>query len=487
MTSNRIPKPPVSGSPILVSAQPRQSKARIVLEQFLDAHAAGDIDQAANCALAALASTLEAPIVESLVGLANDLAVTQDYHSTGVTQLLCNAADRGLLQHAYNAANRVMSDAKSPDDFKVAEHYFRLAMSFREKPELQAAAHVNFCPIVRDGLISGKPDWPAAVEIYEAAARMGLIKAMFNAGNVSDWLAAQGNREYGARAAYWFQYALDYRASGKPTLDMDTPAELEGVFQQCRVALSGCHIDARFDGADLEEGIRWAKEAVSLGSTEARHNLGIGYTRRLAKMTTPPQRLPGANWRSVLSQMDWSFSGGVETIVRTLRGEKGAQVPVELDKLTVQLADGSTIPLYVTHHPCLPCFGGGDIIQAIAENLARSGNPAGFLLLPRKAVFVQEGNSPFTPIYAYSQGEFGMQALGMVSSPDQVLQDLQDGIEFIDTRLPTWTCMIPIAVNALDEGFVVASSTTFRQPYATVGGPFRMPFVSKEKLQALGL
>lgn len=487
MTRKRIPKPPATDNPIVILREMSLEQELGFLDEFMAAYEAGDVDRAATCALNALDTPMERKLVDSLISTVNNLAYHANNYSPLVTQLLCKAADSGYHQHSYNAANQLISHARTPEEFRVAERYFKLAMAFTENPALQAAAHVNYCPIIRDGLISGVPNWPAAVEIYETAARMGLVKAMFNAANVSDWLVSKGDRSYAARAVHWYEYALDYRANKKPTLDMEMPAELDEVFQQCMLGLSGCHIDSRFEGADLEEGIRWAKTALQAGLEDARHNLGVGYTRRLTRMTTEPHRLPGENWRAVLSQLDWTFHGDVETIVRMLPKKSGGHRPVDLDKLTVRLSDNSMFPLYVTHDHCLPCFDKGHLLEAIAANLAKSGNPNGFFLLPRKALFIEEEGSPYTPIYAYRNGYFGTQALGMATSPDQVLQDLDKKIDFADARPPSWTCMIPIAVNALDEGFVVAGNTRFDQPWVGVGGPFRMPFVKEEHLAEFGI
>jgi TPR repeat protein len=487
MIFNRFPKPPETDNPIVLLRGMSMHRELEFLDEFLTAHSNSDVDRAARCALSALATPMERKLVDSLVSTVNNLAHATGHYSPVVTQLLCEAADRGYHQHAYNAANQLASLARMPRDFQVAERYYKIAMGFSENPALQAAAHVNYCPIIRDGLISGKPDWPAAVEIYETAARMGLVKGMFNAGNVSDWLAMSGERAYGARADYWFKYALDYRASGRPMLDMETDAELDEVFLTSMLALSGLHIDDRFDGADLEEGIRWAKASIKDGDVSARHNLGIGYTRRLERMTTKPHHLPGANWGAVLAQMDWSFVGEIETTTRTLHTETGARVNVRVDRLTVQLGDRKTVPLYVAHDPCLPCFGGDDVLQLIGDNLVSNGAPDGFFLLPRKALFREYKTNPFTPILVYHKNEFSLQALGMASSPDLVLQWAAEKVGFLDQRLPTMTCMIPIAVNALDEGYIVADNTTLAQPWVDVGGGWRMPFVSASNLEDLGI
>lgn len=486
MDKNRFPTPPATDNPIVVLRSMSLQQELNFLDELMAAQEAGAVDRAAKCVIAALTTKMGRKLVNAMVSVVNNLAHSENHYPPSLKTLLCTAADLGFHEYAYNAANQVMIGAKSVKHYREAEAYFKLAMSFAENPALQAAAHVNYCPIVRDGLISGIPDWPAAVEIYETAARMGLVKAMFNAGNVSSWLADKGERAWGARAAYWFKYALDHRAARKPTLDQETPDELEGVFEQCMLALSACHIDAKFDGAVLEEGIRWAKELATRGNLDARNNLGVGYIRRLAGLTAQPQSSPGANWRLVLSQMDWPFKEGIASHTILFATEPQKRVPMKVDELTVELSDGSVIPLFVTQDPCLPLFGGFELLGGVAEALAPR-YPDGFFLLTRKALFLDDDGSAYTPIYVFQRGHFSLQSLWMGSSPNLVLQHAEDGVDFLDKRFGTWTCMIPIAVNALDEGFVVASDAEFGQPWIGVGGPWRMPFLDESQLLGLGL
>lgn len=486
MDNPRPPSPPYSDNPIVVLRSMTLGMEMAVHQEFSNAHAAGDVDRAAKCVTGVLSSTMKREMVDAMVSLVNNMAYSANCYPPSLKVMLCKAADSGFHEYAYNAANHAMDDARSANDYKEAERYFKMAMAFKESPAVQAAAYVNYCPIIRDGLISGTPDGPAAVALYETAARMGLVKAMFNAGNVSSWLAAKGDREYGAKAAYWFQCALDVRDAGTPTLDMESPEELGEVFAQCMAALSALHIDAKFDDAQLEEGIRWAKAAVKQGNLEARQNLGVAYIRRLRKLTATPLGAPGANWRSVLTQMDWQFKGDPWTVsIRIPEGVKN-WAHEQLDALTVALDDGTTIPLFVTHDACLPAFGGLELLTTIAVSLAER-YPGGYFLLSRKAIFMQKGEASYTPIYVWRDGKFTRQALWMGSSPDVVLQHAAEGVDFLDERFGTWTCMIPIAVNVLDEGFVVANNAELGLPWVGVGGGWRMPFFDENQLSKVGL
>lgn len=490
MTKKRPPSPPSTDNPIVflrsMSEERKLEREYEFLSELLDAHEAGDVDRAAKCATSALSATLDREMVNAMVSLVNNLAYAEDQYPASLKTLLCKAADAGFHEYAYNAANQVMEGAKGVKGYKEAERYFKLAMSFDEKPELQAAAHVNYCPIVRDGMITGSPDWVAAVEIYEVAARMGLVKAMFNAGNVSSWLANKGDRAYGARAAYWCKYALDYRASGKPRLDMETLEELEEVFDQAALLLSACHIDNKFDGADVEEGIRWARKLTDQGDPAGRDNLAVGYLRRLMGLTAKPQNSPGPNWRSVLSRLDWRFKGDFVSHSIPVSAVGAGQSTVAVDELLVELGTDKTIPLFVTHDPCLPQRKGFERLADIAATLA-AGHPEGFFLQTRKALFFESKGRAYTPIYVFHQGRLHRQALSMVSSPVLLLQCADDGVDFLDERFGNWNCAIPIVVNTLDEGFVVADNADLGQPWVGVGGPWRMPFLDEGKLLDLGI
>jgi TPR repeat protein len=490
MAKKSLPVPPTTDNPIVYVRTRAETRTHEnendFLKELLDAQGTEDVDRAAKCVKAALPAIADRKLADAMVAIVHIMATDSRCYPTSFKALLCAAADHGFLDYAYNAANHLMDGAKSVAAYKKAERYYKLAMAYEGHPGTQAAAHVNYCAIVRDGLISGVTDWPAAVEIYETAARMGLVKAMFNAGNVSSWLAFKGDRAYGARAAYWMKYALDFRAAGKPGLDVETSAELENVFVQCMTVLSALHIDAHFDGANLEEGIRWAREAAGKGSHSAQSNLGIGYIHRLMRMRAKPSKSPGGNWRAVLTQLDWRFTGRQRAESVAVPVEAGETIPIKIDWLTVELTDGTTMPLFVANYPCLPAHNGLELINYLAARLAER-HPDRFFLLSRKAYFVQTPTGSHTPIHVWHNGRLHRQTLWVESSPELVIQHAQDGVRFLDERYGTWTCMIPIAVNALDEGFVVAADASPDLLWVGVGDPWCLPFVDEENLIELGV
>jgi tetratricopeptide (TPR) repeat protein len=154
-------------------------------------------------------------------------------------KLLRYAADHGSAQLAYSAANCISEAATSPEEFTEAERMYLFAIEATTSPKIRAACYVNYATIVRDGKISGKEDWKKAISLYESAAKLGMVVGMFNAGNVSGWLGNAGEPEYLAHAAKWYQYALDWVAAGKETLDFNGDEEFKVLIERCTTALAG--------------------------------------------------------------------------------------------------------------------------------------------------------------------------------------------------------------------------------------------------------
>jgi TPR repeat protein len=489
MARKQAPRPPQTDNPIDVPDPLSDSPRYELLAELLSAEEAGDIDLAAKYAATALTrQNMPRELVDAMVGRVHNLAVTEDHFSPAVKSLLCKAADKGFCVYAYAAANIVRDGAKSVRAYRQAERYYKLAMSCTEEPARQAAAHVNYGRMVREGLISGAPDLPAAIEIFEAAARMGLVKGMFHAGETSSTLAQEGDRAYGARAIYWFQKAMETRACNAPTLDYESKVELERqVYENCMFELSALNIDLMYDGADVGEGIRWGRELAERGSARARRNLQIAYMRRLTDMTAMPAKSPGGNWKAVLSQMDWQFKGKLRTITfPVVCGPTDEEESMKVDVLTVSLRKDKRIHLFVVHDACLPAQDGFELLSAVARVLHQR-HPEGFLLVSRKALFIEQDGMSYTPIYVMLEGRIRPQALWLGCLPDDVLQRANEGVEFLDQRFGNDNCILPIAVNTLDEGYVVATDAALDLPWVGVGEPWCMPFINSHRLPELGI
>ncbi|OUM00108.1 sel1 repeat family protein [Variovorax sp. JS1663] len=393
MTKRPLPSPLESATPIIVPRPKLSETALRELRAVFDAIDEGRFDQAAKLASEALdrsSRSIERRFLGATIAYVDRTAVLADHVTPALLRLRLKAVDSGFHEFAYNAANHLMEAARTRADYKAAARYYKIAMAYDGEPRTQAAAHVNFCPIVRDGLITGEKDWPGAVEIYEQAARMGLIKGMFNAGNVLLWLTGEGRTgDHGTRAASWFAQAIDHFERRLPRLDMESDAQLEEVITNCRLNLAGMDIDGTYGGADAERGIAVVQELARQGHPVGKDYLRVGLSNRLQAIAEPPGESPGANWRIVLTAL------------------------------------------------------------------------------------------PGREMYAAS--------LWCGSTPDLLLRQCTDGVRLGNPEFGEDNCMISIAVNALDEGLIIAQDASPHMRYVEVGSGLRMPFVKEENLLDLGI
>jgi hypothetical protein len=144
------------------------------------------------------------------------------------------------------------------------------------------------------------------------------------------------------------------------------------------------------------------------------------------------------------------------------------------------------IELFVVHDACLPAQDGLELLSAVAQVLSKI-HPEGFFLLGRKALFIEQDDMAYTPVYVMQNGRVSPQALWMGCSPDEVIQRAKDGVDFLDQRFGNENCILPIAVNTLDEGYVVATDATLDLPWVGVGEPWRMPFLDRGQLSGNGI
>ena len=394
------------------------------------------------------------------------------------------AVDVGLPRFAYNAANRLMDEANDVPGYLAAARYFQIAMADDSDPKIKAAAHVNYCPIVRDGLITGKPDHKGAVEIYEVAAEMGLIKAMFNAGNVSRWLSNEDVLGYGERSRKWFQKAIDTYESGVPVLDMEPRDELAGVIEQAKCEVGALNIDRRFPGADLDRGIDIVFPLALRGNESALSYLDVGLYARLTSITAAPSTSPGLNWRTVLVAMGWKVSPSVRRETHLLRDASTTSnlLEIPVDQLDITLDSCGTFPLLVVHFPCLPMNGGIALLTYVA-NEAMTKYPQGVCIVGRRAIFAQRDRCIYTPMLVALPDAFALRSLWLGATPDLLIAQTRAGVDFDTPEFSCTHCMISISVNALDEGFSVAEDACKRQiPYMSVGDDWRTPYLSEQGL-----
>lgn len=389
--------------------------------------------------------------------------------------------------YGYSLAN-VLAGSSRIEDRREAERIFLHLIESSTTPKAQAASLVNYAPLIRDGVLSGQKDWPAAVAIYERAAKMGMVLAMFNAANVSRWIADEGDRSYAQRAAYWFQYALDYVQAGRPTLDFNGEETMREVLSQCRKGLAALHIDNLIPGADVNTGIALLDGLAESGDETAAQFRQIGYRNRLSRLRARPQAVPAANWQSVFRAMGWQVDAKLFP-PKPLPGVDG--LTATCFRVGVEPGKRTRITVVVMNDPVLPMHRGDDVLDVAATVLGEQFRDEGMILLDAKAVFGENEGTVFVPCRVQLPGGgLWLAALAPhMTSPLPLLQQAREETYLgTDPRYGAGNAMLAIAYNALSEGMAPAEAlaATPTPPWVRVG-TWCMPFFSEDILPSLGI
>ncbi|WP_214286688.1 hypothetical protein, partial [Acinetobacter pittii] len=87
------------------------------------------------------------------------VAIENKTHGHWFESLLLLAAEGGLSSCAYNVGLLILERAKTANDHALAHRYFTQAATNATDAATKASALVNSCEPIRDGLITGRPDW----------------------------------------------------------------------------------------------------------------------------------------------------------------------------------------------------------------------------------------------------------------------------------------------------------------------------------------
>ncbi|MDT8924620.1 hypothetical protein RBE51_17575 [Pseudomonas taiwanensis] len=397
-------------------------------------------------------------IAELVIGTLMNVASITHSHSPEMNEMTARAADIGIYMAAYNAATGFLQSGRTVAQFERAEKYFQIAIAEARTPNEKAACYVNYCPIVRDGLITGKPDHAAAIEIYEKAADLGLLIGMFNAANVGFWGYREGDKSNANRSARWLKKLIDAVDSGLPRLAMDGPLEVDGLYNAALLQLAEYHIHGDIENADPEYGLTLLKmhdprESKTQDVVDFLTDCAIG--ARVSKLDKPQTTSPGNSWACVLSAMDWKI--GPVT--------KHPTLPLELFKLD----DISPSVFFAVVHAQFTPEGHAETIAIIQEELARTG-VSKFFLVPAHAIFKELNGDVFTPLLYNNDGKRFVVSLGLRTSTQQLMKNIQNKVSFTDRKFSSRSCAISIAVNHLNGGVACKDGFNFYSPYGSVQG-----------------
>ncbi|PMV89756.1 MULTISPECIES: hypothetical protein [unclassified Pseudomonas] len=134
----------------------------------------GDVESASEIAARAYGSGASLEVRREVIDTISMVAVEKGEHGHWYESLLLLAAEGGLSHCAYDVGNLISQRASTLAEHVLAHRYYTQAAKNSTDPATKASALVNSCDPIRDGLLTGEPDWEKAVEIYEQAAELNL-------------------------------------------------------------------------------------------------------------------------------------------------------------------------------------------------------------------------------------------------------------------------------------------------------------------------
>lgn len=447
----------------------------------MDRLLARDVEGASEIATLAFNNGTSIDDRELIINCITDVAFEDDNYGHWFESMLLMAAESGLGHCAYNVGNLIAERATSPADYALADRYFQKAALFSTNPAVQAAALVNSCAAVRDGLITGTPDLPRAIQIYEQAAEFNLAVAMFNAANICCQMKNHGHLEYAGRAVRWLTTLINKVDAGETFVDLGGMDLVREVYAKANVLLTDLHALGHVEHVDVE---RILTAARTDGNPEkARWLRGAAYVHKLR--TTAIEAKPAAwqNWLSVLTLMGWELAG--EPTVLDLGPGTG-----ESRMLAFKRQHGQPLAIAIVDKPMLVNNGGAIQLTALVKAL-KTEYKGPCIAIGSKAMFVQANNAKggttaYTVMIGDNEGT-DILPIWPGATPDEVVEAMAIPMR---NRLNIHNSdddnTIAALVNALSVGAVVDGFDFPQSIYVNVGSMFSSPVLSFAEACELG-
>lgn len=440
-----------------------------------------EVDAAAALASEAIGNGLDHGLIEYVLGSINTVAVLNGIKGPGIEAMSTRAADSGHPEFAFNAGNYLIARAANPDDFRQAERYYQLAAEQSKDDATRAAAMVNSAAIVRDGSVTGQPDLPAALALYEQAAGLGLMAAMFNAGNVSLWLVDQGHVQLASGAAKWFEKAIGTVEEGITSVDQISEEVRMSIYASARLRLAEMHARELLPNASFST-CRTLLEPYLGKNPHARWVLNIALETQMCKSVVKPSSTAGGNWKSVLELMRWNVLSITPFDHGVVRG-----IAAKGDLLTIEAEPGSTMTLIVMDcfvHPQHESF--SVMVDLAYGHLDELGHPC--FITGNKGYFANVADTDYSLLFHIAGSEFTSVPVwpGATCSEVLALSGKPEAERFIDAAADVRNC-IPILVNALDEGRTLAGDGLPVALWLGAGPSLRLPILSGKEPGRIGL
>lgn len=406
-----------------------------------------DIDGAAlEASQACGPGLLEDHLADFVLDAISNQAVLNNICGPGIEAMWTRAAEFGRHDLAYNAGNRLMDSAQTPAQYKLAARYYQRAIQNTPNVSVRASAITNYAGIIRDGLITGHKDWLGAVALYEQAAELRLLTAMYNAGNVLLWLVEAGEHHYADRAAEWFRKVIEYVATGQPTVDIGGEALRGDMAMRANLRLASMLVFRFIKGADPEAAIDVVAPYLAINDY-AKWLVKKVYEARLSSSYVQPGHSAAENWAAILQLNGWMLKSSTPFDNGIIGG-----VQAKGHVLDFQQEEGESLALVVIDAFTHPQFDALEVLQMLGSGLSTEMNCPIFMA-GSKGFFIDVDGQNFSILHAVVADEFSLVPIWPGMTISDILQALADpeSARFSDSRTDECNC-IPILVNALDEG-----------------------------------
>lgn len=440
-----------------------------------------DVEGAAEIAAKAFSNGASIQERETVINCICHIAYHGSNEGHWLETLVLLGAEAGLSACAYSAANMIQERAKSPADHSLAGRYFEQASLHSQNPSIRASSICNGCTAVRDGLITGTPDWPKAVEIYEQAADLGLAAAMFNAANVSAWLIQKGHMEYAEQAAHWLNTLIAKVDAGEDFVDMGGAAEVQHIYGMAKNSLAQLHAENLVAKVDVNLILEMADAQHNPDQAKRMRARAFEYRLQMTALESKPAAWQ--NWLSVLSVMGWQLAE--EPIDLTT----GRSRTVLGKVLKFKCEHGSPLVLAVADAVETESNGGVSRLATICQHMQKQFGGA-CMAVGAKALFVEaqvgdKGFNHYTVCISASE-HIDLVPIWLGATTDDVVWAMANKSAGFNSFTTDNGNMIAVLVNALGTQQPVDGIHFPEAIYVNVGDMFHTPVFDYEQARALG-
>lgn len=339
---------------------------------------------------------------------------------------------------------------------------------------LKSAAIVNRTAFVRDGWISGRPDWQAAVKSYAEAAEMGNVVGAFNAGNVAEWLLSQGHDEFIPISIKWLGKAIEMIDSN----DFNSQhISSEGARQLRSSAVERISHLVLQGKVDPDHGPMVVRAVTEYTARNLRAKVDLAtraFERNVRSDQPRPQSSILENWKLVLKFCGWEFASRHPSL-RVKDPRSGRNVTCEIADCSRQI----DVKLIAINDACLPEDDGEALIFAALKEARKVHRGSHLLCLGRKALVRKVDTLIYTGIWAMLSNA-SRPVLGSIpfeGGSEAVVEQAQARRTFGQSEAdcsPFY--LLAVAQNTLDEGVSAEETADGGINWIGVGQDWRMPY-----------